>query len=244
VTAEDAAGALRALHRLSLIDHTPDTPHQAVRVHALTQRATRDTLTPDRHHTLARTAADTLTAAWPDPERDTDLAQALRANTDALTRTAQDDLYRPDAHAVLYRAGRSLGDTGQATAAHAHFQHLATQTHHHLGPDHPDTLTARHNLAYWRGEAGDAAGAATATTELLADRLRVLGPDHPHTLNARHNLARWRGEAGDAAGAATAFAGLLADSVRVLGPDHPHTLNARHNLARWRDRSGEGGSGG
>ena len=33
------------------------------------------------------------------------------------------------------------------------------------GPDiapagHPDTLTVRHNLAYWRGEAGDAQGAA------------------------------------------------------------------------------------
>ena len=26
-----------------------------------------------------------------------------------------------------------------------------------LGPDHPDTLTTRHNLVYWRGQAGDAA---------------------------------------------------------------------------------------
>jgi hypothetical protein len=51
-----------------------------------------------------------------------------------------------------------------------------------LGPDHPDTLTTRNNLAYWRGEAGDASGAAAATEQLLADSLRVLGPDHPHTL--------------------------------------------------------------
>lgn len=29
VTAPDARGALRALHRLSLVDHTPDTPHEA-----------------------------------------------------------------------------------------------------------------------------------------------------------------------------------------------------------------------
>ncbi|GHF46074.1 hypothetical protein GCM10010359_55670 [Streptomyces morookaense] len=26
-----------------------------------------------------------------------------------------------------------------------------------LGPDHPDTLNTRHNLARWRGKAGDSA---------------------------------------------------------------------------------------
>ena len=65
-----------------------------------------------------------------------------------------------------------------------------------LGPDHPDTLTTRDNLAGWRGEAGDAAGAAAAFEEVLADRLRVLGPDHPDTLTTRHNLAQWRERAG------------------------------------------------
>jgi hypothetical protein len=28
-----------------------------------------------------------------------------------------------------------------------------------LGPDHPDTLLTRNNLAKWRGEAGDPGGA-------------------------------------------------------------------------------------
>jgi hypothetical protein len=60
------------------------------------------------------------------------------------------------------------------------------------GPDHPTTLTTRHNLASWRGRAGDAAGAAAALTELLKDRMRVQGPDHPHTLTTRHELAYWR----------------------------------------------------
>ncbi|MFE1877828.1 tetratricopeptide repeat protein, partial [Streptomyces sp. NPDC059496] len=65
-----------------------------------------------------------------------------------------------------------------------------------LGPDHPNTLTARSNLARWRGEAGDAIGAAAAVTELLTDMVRVLGPDHPNTLTTRHSLAHWRREAG------------------------------------------------
>ena len=45
-----------------------------------------------------------------------------------------------------------------------------------LGDDHPDTLTTRGNLAFWRGETGDA-GAAEAFEQLLTDRLRILGPD-------------------------------------------------------------------
>ncbi|WP_308123138.1 tetratricopeptide repeat protein [Streptomyces geysiriensis] len=234
VSCSDAVRVLRALDRLSLIDHQPDTPHQAVRVHQLIQRATREGHTSHQHDQAARTAADALVDAWPETERDTDLAQALRANTEALIRHAEDALYRPDVHLVLHRLGGSLGKSGQVTAAIEHFDYLAATTRSRLGPDHPDTLTARSNLATWRGEAGDAAGAAQAFTSLLEDVVRVLGPDHPHTLATRSDLASWRGEAGDAAGAAQAFTSLLADRERVLGSDHPHTLTARSNLTYWR----------
>ncbi|MEV6010154.1 tetratricopeptide repeat protein [Streptomyces sp. NPDC051976] len=243
VDEDDAVGALRALHRLSLL-HAPssaDAPGQMVTIHQIVQRATEDTLTPDQHTASAHAAAGALLAAWPDPERDTALAQALRANTAALAACTQStgSLFRPDAHAVLFKAGTSLGNSGQVTQAIAHFRHLTDSTTTHLGPDHPSTLTARNNLARWRGEAGDAAGAAAAFAELLTDRLRVLGPDHPNTLTARNNLAFWRGEAGDAAGAAAAFAELLTDRLRVLGPDHSNTLTARNNLAFWRGQAGD-----
>ncbi|MFI0901340.1 FxSxx-COOH system tetratricopeptide repeat protein [Streptomyces sp. NPDC020983] len=244
VTGERIHEALRVLHRLSLIDHAPGTPHQAVRVHALIQRTTADTLTPDRLAACARAAADALLPAWPEIERDTDLARALRANAAVLADRAEPSgcLYRPDAHAVLFRAGRSLGEAGQAADARDHFRHLAATAAARLGPDHPDTLTSRHNLASLRGHAGDAAGAAAAFAELLQDRLRVLGPDrpdHPDILASRHNLAFWRGQAGDAAGAAAAFAELLNDQSRVLGADHPHTLTTRGNLAYWRGVAGD-----
>ncbi|GIG59723.1 hypothetical protein Lfu02_40950 [Longispora fulva] len=61
-----------------------------------------------------------------------------------------------------------------------------------LGPDHPNTLTTRGNLAGKRGEAGDPAGAVTAFENLLPDRVRVLGPDHPRTIATRYSLARWK----------------------------------------------------
>jgi hypothetical protein len=51
-----------------------------------------------------------------------------------------------------------------------------------LGPDHPDTLTARGNVAFFTGEAGDAGGALALSRALLPDQIRVLGPDHPDTL--------------------------------------------------------------
>ena len=101
------------------------------------------------------------------------------------------------------------------------------------GPEHPDTLTTRYNLARWTGEAGDAAGARDQFAALLPIRERVLGPEHPDTLATRHDLARWTGEAGDAAGARDQFAALLPVRERIQGPEHPDTLTACANLAYW-----------
>jgi hypothetical protein len=63
------------------------------------------------------------------------------------------------------------------------------------GPEHPDTLTTRHNLANWTGTAGDAAGARDQFAALLPIRERVLGPEHPDTLTTRANLTHWSAEA-------------------------------------------------
>jgi hypothetical protein len=240
VTAQDASRVLRTLHRLSLIDHAPRNVHQAVRIHQLVQRATRDALTAKQHDQLARAAADAVTDAWPDVERDTALAQALRANADALTRSAGDALHSaPGAHPVLFVVGRSLGESGQLSAAVNHFQHVASTAHAHLGPDHPDTYTARKELAHWRGEAGDLIGSVAALEELLDQMLLTSGPDDPDVLAVRQDLVGRRGEAGDAAGALTAFEELFEQTLRVLGPDHLQTRLARHNLAASRGEAGD-----
>ena len=99
------------------------------------------------------------------------------------------------------------------------------------GPEHPETLAARGNLARWTGEAGDAAGARDQYAALLPTVERVSGPEHPATLAARDGLADWTGEAGDAAGARDQYAALLPIIERVSGPEHPATLAARGVLA-------------
>jgi tetratricopeptide (TPR) repeat protein len=239
VSPQEVTSALRVLHRLSLIDHTPANPYMAVRIHNLIQRALRDPLPPTEYNHLAIIAADALVAAWPPFARDTGLAQALRANASTLINHAEDALWQPSAHPVLFRSGESFGETGQVATAVAYYQRLAEASHDRLGPDHLDTLTARSNLAQWRGHAGDAAGAAMAAEEVLVGRLRVLGPDHPETLTTRYHIAHWNGQATDPAGAVAAIEQVLADRARVLGPDHPDTLTTRSNLAYWRGRAGD-----
>ncbi|MCX4804995.1 tetratricopeptide repeat protein [Streptomyces sp. NBC_01214] len=62
-----------------------------------------------------------------------------------------------------------------------------------MGPDHPDTLTSRNNLASWLGQTGDVREAARILTQLAADRSRILGPDHPDAAVTPANLAHWVG---------------------------------------------------
>jgi hypothetical protein len=239
VSGEDAVDGLGCLQRLSLITLDPHMSARAVRVHALVQRATRDSLPPDRLAVMVRAAADALVRVWPEIERDATLGQVLRANAEAVAEVGGQHVWEPEAHPVLFRAGRSLGERGGVAQAREYFHRLHAMASERLGPDHPDTLLTRTNLAHWRGLAGDSAGAAAALEELLADYLRVLGPDHPDTLITRDYLALFRAQAGDPAGAVTAYEELLTDYLRVLGPDHPDTLATRNNLASFRGMAGD-----
>ncbi|MFE5795144.1 tetratricopeptide repeat protein [Streptomyces sp. NPDC056503] len=235
VTERDVKRALRVLHRLHLTDITTD---HTLRTHQLLQRTLRETRAPGEIDRLGAVAADALLETWPEHENPT--STNYRAATASLTaHTVLRDPHDDGLHAVLFRAGTTLGQAGHVAAARDHYQHLHATAHQLLGPDHHHTLITRGNHADWRGQTGDFTGAAHAFTELLADQLRVLGPDHPSTLTTRSHLTQWRGVAGDPAGAAHAYAELLADRTRTLGPDHPSTLATRSHLARWRGLAGD-----
>ena len=57
-----------------------------------------------------------------------------------------------------------------------------------LGPDHPDTLTTRNNLAVAYYSVGRFGEAIDALEKLLPDCRRVLGPEHPLTKLVQKNL--------------------------------------------------------
>ena len=234
-TADDLVDGLYNLQRLSLL--TIDGDH--VRVHGLVQRATRETLTSEQARTVVQTAADALARIWCTSYRSPVVEESLRANAEVLIDLSGDLLWQARAHPVLFYVGDSLSDQGHVHAAVTYWTDVHATAHRVLGPDHPDTMHARHNLAGSRGRAGDHAGAAAGFRELLLDDQRVYGADHVDVLRTRGNLAYWQGLAGDYAGAATALADLLADQLRILGPDHEVTLVTRHNLARMQGEAGD-----
>ena len=65
------------------------------------------------------------------------------------------------------------------------------------GPDHPDTLAVREELAYWTGSAGAPAAARDQFASLLPVYERVFGPEHADTLALWYQLAHWSALAGD-----------------------------------------------
>jgi NB-ARC domain len=124
---EDAGDALRALTRLSLVTPYPGDPRRTVRVHAVLQRATGDSMTRPRREATARAAADALLTCWPEIEHDSALSQALRSNTDALYKQLPEPLWDSGVHPLLFRAGKSLGNSGLVTSAIDYWQDIAAQ---------------------------------------------------------------------------------------------------------------------
>ena len=100
-----------------------------------------------------------------------------------------------------------------------------------LGPDHPDTLIARDNLAGAYEDVGRFDEAIELLERVLVGSERVLGPDHPDTLMTRNNLAVAYRSVGRFDEAIELLGRVLAEQERVLDPDHPDTLGTRNNLA-------------
>ena len=100
-----------------------------------------------------------------------------------------------------------------------------------LGPNHPDTLASRNNLAGTYRDAGRLDKVIALYEQTLEDSIRVLGPDHPSTLTSRLNLASAYRDAGRLDEAITLYEQVFSGRSHVLGPNHRSTLTARDELA-------------
>ncbi|MGW2355812.1 tetratricopeptide repeat protein, partial [Streptomyces phaeofaciens] len=188
VTQPEIRSALECLRRYSLI--TQDVSTAPVRMHALTARAVREAIPLVVLRDAARAAADGILSLWPDVDLlDRELSAALRTNTVHLDQHAYPALWLPTTHPCIYRVSSSLTAAGLYHRAVEHdlaIMHRSEDVH---GPDHPETFTARNNLAISYRDAGRLQEALALGERVLADYERVLGPDHPATLTARNNLA-------------------------------------------------------
>ncbi|WP_299540685.1 FxSxx-COOH system tetratricopeptide repeat protein [uncultured Streptomyces sp.] len=234
VTVEEAEAVLRVLHRYALINSDCRQEPRAVRIHALTARATRETTPAEALSSLAQAAADALLNIWPDLDlAHPTLAAALRSNTEHLHQHTSDHLWHPNGHRVFYRAGGSLRDGGLFTVAIAYWDRLNDRSQRILGADHPDTLTTRHNLAFSYWQAGRTTEAIALQEAVLTDRERILGTEHPNTLTAREHIALSYWQAGRTTEAIALQEAVLTDTERILGTEHTDTLTVRHNLAAF-----------
>ncbi|MFF5768909.1 tetratricopeptide repeat protein [Streptomyces californicus] len=234
-----ARSALRLLHRYGLLTDDARNGARAVQIHALTARATLEITPPTELATTVQAAADALVEIWPEADHmNRELHAVLRANTDVLHAHAGDLLWHADGGHVLYRAGLNLYNTGLYTAATTYWQRLAAESERLLGSEHPDTVSARVNLAasYW--QSGRTQEAIGIEERVVADRERLLGSEHPDTVSARMNLAVSYEEVGRVQEAIGMGERVVADSERLLGSEHPDTVRARVNLAVSYGRAG------
>ncbi|WP_446725069.1 tetratricopeptide repeat protein [Nocardiopsis sp. N85] len=107
-----------------------------------------------------------------------------------------------------------------------------------LGTEHPDTITARNNLATKYAQMGRRQAAVQQFELTLAEAIAVFGTEHPRTEIIRENLAWAYEDAGRPADAASQWEVLLRDREGAFGPSDEDTVEARTRLAVCYRRSG------
>ncbi|WP_327237888.1 tetratricopeptide repeat protein [Streptomyces sp. NBC_01317] len=242
--------ALRALHRLSLITHegthAPSRTPASVEVHALVQRATRETVPAPALPALAvAAAADAIEELWSgtaESPHGPDTEAALYRGVESLRRTAPGGLLRDGRrHPVLRRVGPYLAELGRYAAERDVSRELLAQARATLGDGHRDVLVLRGQVARATGESGEAATALASLVEIRREAERTLGPSDPDTLTVRLHETRFRMEAGAVADALDHFTALADRAATVLGADHSLVTDARRNAALCRSLTGDAG---
>ncbi|MFF1951058.1 tetratricopeptide repeat protein, partial [Kitasatospora herbaricolor] len=232
ITPAQARAALRLLHHYALLTSESRSGDRAVRLHALTARAARETTPPVDIPITVRAAADALAEVWPEHEHTAPaLAAVLRANTDTLTTHAGELIWEDGCHPVLFTAGHSLSDAGLYAAALTYWHRTASGASRLLGDDHHDTVLAWAYLANSYSQTGRTHEAIGIEERVVTDLERLLGYDHAETVTARANLAASYRQAGRTSEAIDIEERVVSDRERLLGHDHAETVTARANLA-------------
>jgi tetratricopeptide (TPR) repeat protein len=239
-----ARTAITNLAQAGLVSIDPANAIRTVRMHRCVQAAVRAYLPPGDADQVLVAAADALVQSWPEPGHDRDgareLDQALRDCAVSLRAAqgvqgvqpgAHDALWRPEAHPLLFRLGRSLEDNRLGDSAMTYWQSMVAATSRRLGPVHADSLAATERLAVAQESAGRFGDAIAMFAGALDDWERSHGPEHPDTIAARGRLAHAYAGAGLPAEAVALYEQVVADSSRQLGLGHPVTMTARAGLA-------------
>ncbi|RJQ80368.1 tetratricopeptide repeat protein [Pseudonocardiaceae bacterium YIM PH 21723] len=228
----DIRQAILLLHRFGLLNYDHQKASVAIRIHALTARATREGLTEVELTEAIQTNADALSTIWPQFDfQDLGLATTLRANMEALCANDTDALWDDAMHDVLIRAGLGLHQLNAHSASIAYWKKLLVIADKKLGLRHSDTILILGNLASAYTEAGHINNAIYLQNLVFQHCVRILGPKHPETLGSLNNLAASYLWAGNSNEAISLLSQVLDDRTQILGAMHSDTITSRHNLA-------------
>jgi serine/threonine protein kinase/tetratricopeptide (TPR) repeat protein len=133
--------------------------------------------------------------------------------------------------AIRQTMGNTYQKLGNYPEAQPHYERSLELRRRALGPEHPDTLIALHNLAILFLSRSRFADAEPLIAQELEVRRRVLGPEHPGMLASMNSLAALYRALGQYDRAELLFVQIVEISPRVNGPDHPDTLMTMNNLA-------------
>ena len=225
-----AGDAIAALRRYSLVTPAADG---SVSVHRLVQAVTADQMPAELARQWRQAAAALIEAAIPgdtEPPETWPVCAALLPHAQAALADDSDG---------MARIADYLGYSGSYAAARDLQRRVLDARERVLGPEHPDTLTARANLARWTGQAGDPAAARdqfAALLPVLRAGPRPGAPGHPGRPRQPRPLDRG---GGDPAAARDLFAALL-PVASGSGPEHPDTLTARATSPLDRGGGGPG----
>jgi len=133
--------------------------------------------------------------------------------------------------AVRTTLGTTYTHLGLHEEAYAQLSRAVEVLRQSLGEEHPDTLTALHQLALCLIEQGRNQEAEKISQGVVEARKRLLGPEHPDTLASMNLLGLCLYNNGDFAGAEVLFRQALEAERRVLGEQHLETIWCLNNLA-------------
>ncbi|GAB5536791.1 MAG: hypothetical protein Rubg2KO_30400 [Rubricoccaceae bacterium] len=157
-----------------------------------------------------------FSAANPDSAlgRDVTVREALDLGASRVaTELADQPVVRADLELAIAQLYRRLAEYDPARE---HASSAIALREDHLGPQHPETATARRELAMLLIETGDYADSREAGERAYTDHRQALGPEDPETLTSLSAFGMALSELGDWEEAETAFT-ELADRYRVVG---------------------------
>jgi eukaryotic-like serine/threonine-protein kinase len=138
---------------------------------------------------------------------------------------------QPDTEALIRMTiGNTYGGLGKHSQAQAQLERAAALYTARLGPNHPQTLVCKHNLALAYSLHGKHDRALALYEEVLASKTGVARIDPVGMLAARNNLALTTMRQGNYPRAEALFKEVLGECTARLGGKDPRTLTCRNNL--------------